>query len=177
MRRRVSTSLAVGAILAVAIAAAGCGGGGSKSNGTTTSGTTTSGTTTSSTTSTKPSGVNYTPSQKIIDELGYKECSVQQIPSTLFVNPNSSSGAGDFAGGNIYEIAKDCSTGPKITVYAATFSSQQGIAFGKTTLKQKYPKAGVSSFRTVVIGVVGGTDPQAMADKIISLLSAGTVTK
>jgi len=171
-------SLAVGAILAVSIAVAGCGGGGGKSSsGTTATGTTTGGTTTSSTTSTKPSGINYTPSQKIITELGYKECSVQQIPSTLFVNPNSTSGAGDFAGGNIYEIAKDCSTGPKITVYAATFSSQQGIAFGKTTLKQKYPKAGVSSFRTVVIGVVGGTDPQAMADKIISLLSAGTVTK
>jgi hypothetical protein len=173
MQKRISVSLAVGAILAIAIAVAGCGGSSSKSS----SGTTSGNTTTTSTTSTGASGKNYQPSQTILQHLGYQQCSRQNISSTLFVNPNATNGAGDFAGGTVFTIAKNCSTGPKITVDAATFTTHEGIAFGKATIKKKYPKAGVGSFRTVVIGVIGGANPQALADAIIAQLSAGTATK
>jgi hypothetical protein len=165
MPKRVSV-FSVGAIVAVAIAVAGCGGGGSKSSSSTNGNT--------STTSTKPSGINHDPAQAILAQLGLKECSSKNIPSTALVNPNSSAGAGSFAGARIFEAAPDCSKGPKTTIVAATFSTHEGIAAGKAAIKKKYPKAGVASFRTVVVGVLG-PNAQATADKIVKLLSAGVV--
>lgn len=169
---RASTVVAAGAVLAVAVALAGCGGSSSSSSSTSSS----APASTQSTTSTSPSGVNYSPSQKVLDTLGLKQCSRENIPSTLFVNPNSSAGTGSFAGGAIFTAAPDCSKGPKTTIIAATFTTHEGIAAGKAAIVKKYPKAGVSSFRTVVIGVVGGTNPQQTADKITKELSAGTTS-
>jgi len=154
MRKRTATSLAVGAVTALAIAVAGCGGGSSSST----------------------AKINHDPAQAILQQLGLQECSSKVIPSTAFVNPNSSSGAGDFGGAREFVAAPDCSkkTSPRTTITAATFTTHEAIAAAKATLKKKYPNSGIASFRTVVVDVIG-PNAQQTADKIVKLLSAGVV--
>jgi hypothetical protein len=148
--------VSAGAVAALAIAVAGCGGGGSGG----------------------ATRVNHDPAQAILKELGLQECSSKVIPSTTFVNPNSTSGAGDFAGAREFVAAPDCSkkTSPRTTITAATFTTHEAIAAAKATVKKKYPHAGVASFRTVVVDVIG-PNAQATADKIVKLLSTGVIEK
>jgi hypothetical protein len=160
-----------GGVLALAFGLAACGGS-SKSS----SATTISTSTTSTNRSTSPSGNNYSLAGQILNSLGLKQCFRKNIPGRAFTNPGgSNAGVGSFAGGSIFTVAHDCSKGPKSLIIAATFSTHQGIAAGKATIKKKYPKAGVSSFKTIVIGVVG-RNAQATADKIVKELSAGATT-
>ena len=158
----------VAAVLALVLA--GCGGGSDKSSSGTTQQTTTEQTTTDQTTT--KGGVNYDPATTIAKAVGLEICSSTQLPSTTFVDPNLG-----FAGARKFETAKDCSKkGPRTTIEAMTFSSHAGIAAGKAQIKKQYPNAGVSSFRTVVIGVVGPANAQQLADDITKQLSAGTTS-
>jgi len=157
VRKRMSTSLAVGAVIAVALAVAGCGGGSSSST----------------------AKVNHDPAQAILKQLGLQECTSRQVPSTVFVNPNgASSGASSFAGARSFIVAPDCSknTSPRTTITAGAFTTHKAIAEAKAEIKKRFPKAGVASFRTVVVDVLG-PNAQATADKIVKLLSAGVIEK
>jgi hypothetical protein len=164
-------------LLVVAVALAGCGGSSKSGTGSTAaSSTTAAGSTTSSNSSTSPSGTNYSLSQKVLNSLGLKQCSRQNAPSSVYFNPNASLAQRSFGGGAIFTAAPDCSKPPKTTILVATFSSHAGIAAGKKAIKAKYPKAGVASVKTIVIGVVGGKNPQATADKIVKELNTNTTS-
>jgi len=175
---RPSMVAAAGAAAALALVLAGCGGGSSKSSSGTTEQTSTEQTTTEQTmteqtrtdqTTTK-GGVNYDPATAILNKLHLQICSQSQLPSTLFVDPNLG-----FAGARKFVTAKNCSVkGPRTTIEAMTFSSHAGIAAGKAQIKKTYPKAGVSTFRTVVIGVIGPANAQQVANTITQTLGAGT---
>jgi len=137
-----------GVLLLAAFALAGCGGGGRK---------------------------NHDPANAILKSLGLEECSSRQVPSSVIVGNSTVSGVGSFAGARIFETAADCSKkGPRTTIYAATFSTHEGVAAGAAGIKKLHPKAGVATFRTVVVGVVG-PNAQQTADKIVTHLSAGVI--
>jgi hypothetical protein len=148
--------VALCAVALLAIAVAGCGGGSSS----------------------RTTRVNHDPAQAILQQLGLQECHSKVIPSTAFINPNSSSGAGDFAGAREFVAAPDCSkkASPRSTITAATFTTHEAIAAAKATLRKQYPQSGIASFRTVVVDVIG-PNAQATADKIVKLLSAGVIQK
>ena len=163
---RTSSVVIVCVLLAVVVALAGCGGSGS-------SGTTSAGTTAKShlTTTTK------SPAAAILKSLGLEECFNHQLPATAVLDTHSTAISSSFAGAQIFEAAADCSKkGPRTTVIMETYSTHEGIAAGKAALKTKHPKAGVASFKTIVIGVIGGANPQQTANKIIKQLSGPVVT-
>ena len=162
---RTSSVVIVCVLLAVVVALAGCGGSGSSSNS--------AGTTTKShlTTTTK------SPAAAILKSLGLEECFNHQLPATAVLDTHSTAISSSFAGAQIFEAAADCSKkGPRTTVIMETYSTHEGIAAGKAALKTKHPKAGVASFKTIVIGVIGGANPQQTANKIIKQLSGPVVT-
>jgi hypothetical protein len=144
----------VGAALALAIA--GCGGdGGNNSSGNTTKG-----------------SINEDPATQVLHATGLEVCSQSQLPSTLVVDPDLG-----FAGARKFVTAPDCSKkGPRTTIVAATFSSHEGIAAGKKAIKKKYPQAAVTSYKTVVIGVLG-PNAQKVANTIEKELSSGATSQ